>query len=154
MEAAEVRGKRGDGGVIDGVVEIVGADFAFVGDGDFGGGIEGHLEVGVEGLHGSDDKQRGLVDEVVAEHEAVEVTDGGFDGGGRLAVPPGAEDEILEVHVVIGVNGEPDVGDDAGTFDIEQCDGGAGIDGGEVGVAAGAIPTGGAAAFVVAQAGH
>ena len=98
VEAADVGGKRGDGGVVDGVVEIVGADLAFVGDGDFGGGVEGHLEVGVECLHRSDDEQRGLIDEVVAEHEAVEVADGGFDGGRRFAVPPGAEDEVLEVH--------------------------------------------------------
>ena len=58
------------------------------------------------------------------------------------------------MHVVIGVDGEPDVGDDAGAFDIEQGSSGSGIEGDEVGVAAGAVPTGGAAAFVVAQAGH
>ena len=56
--------------------------------------------------------------------------------------------------LVRGVDGEPDVGDDAGAFDVEQGGSGAGIEGDEVGVAAGAVPTGGAAAFVVAQAGH
>ena len=95
----------------------------------------------------SNDEERGLIDEVVAEHEAVEVADGRFDGGGRFAVPPGAEDEILEMHVVIGVDGEPDVGDDAGAFDIEEGSSGSGIEGDDVAVAAGAVPTGGAAAL-------
>ena len=55
-------GKRGDGGVVDGEVEIVGADLAFVGEGDARGGVEGHLEVAVESLHGRDGEQGGLVD--------------------------------------------------------------------------------------------
>ena len=47
---------------------------------------------------------------------------------------------FLRCMLVIGVDGEPDVGDDAGAFHVEKGERCAGIDRAEVGVAAGACP--------------
>ena len=154
MEAAEVGGQAGQGDVIDGEIEAVGADGAFVGHGEAGGLRERHLEIGIERLDGRDGKQRRLVDEILAQAEAEKIADGDLDRRRRFAIPPGPENQILEVHGVGRVDGEPEVGDDAGAADIEQGGRFARIDGHGIAVAAAAVPTGRAAGLVVAQAGQ
>ena len=153
VEASEVGRDAGQGDVIDGEVEVVGGLGAVIGDGEARAGGEGHLEVGVESLNRGDGDEGGLESEVFAESESEEVSDGDLDGGGGFAVPPGAEDEVFEVVRVGGVDGEPEVGDDACAGDIEDDGLFAGRDGDGVVVAAGAVPTGGAAGFVGAESG-
>src|SRR5580658_862784 len=82
MEAAEIGGKAGECDVVDGEVEAAHALRTVIGDGDARRGCEGHLEICVERLDGSDGEQRRLIDEVFAEAEAEEVADGRFDGRG------------------------------------------------------------------------
>ncbi len=79
--------------------------------------------------------------------------DGGFNGGGAFAVPPRAEDEIFKVVLVVGGDGEPDVGDGACALYVENGGGLAGFNGDRIAVAAAAIPTGGTARFIAAQLG-
>ena len=111
MEAAHVAWKVGEGDVINGEIKILCSEFAFIRDGNAGRGSKWHLEVSVERFDGSDGQQRGLVNEILAQSEAKEVADGDFHRRSRFSVPPGAQDEVLQVHAVWRVDGEPNMRD-------------------------------------------
>ena len=119
MKAAHVAGKGGQRHIVDGEVEIVGADLAFVGQGEAGRTCKRHLEVGVERLDGRNGQQSRLIGEILAQAQTEEVADGDLDRGRGFAVPPGAQDEILQVHLILGVDGEPDVRDYPGPRHIQ-----------------------------------
>ena len=76
------------------------ADRALVGQRKAGGGGKGHLEVCVQRLDGRHGQQSRLVGEILAQAEAEEVADGDLDRGRGFSVPPGAQDQVLQVHFV------------------------------------------------------
>ena len=140
VKAAHIGGQRGQCHIIHRKVKIVGADFSFVGQRNFRRTRKRHLEIGVQRLDGSHGQQRRLIGKVLAKPEAVEIADGDLDRRRRFAVPPGAQNEIFQVQLIVGVDGEPDVRDHAGAGYIEQSSRAARLHGHRVAVPAGAVP--------------
>src|ERR1039458_9488630 len=120
MEAAQAGWYRGNDDVVEGKVEIVGADRSFVGQRDAGRTRKWHLKISIHRLDGRNREQSRLISEILAQAQAEEVADGDFDGGRGFSVPPGAKDQVLQVHWIARVDGEPEVCDRAGAGGFEQ----------------------------------
>ena len=141
VEIESVFGQRGHQLVIDIRVERIDLPFAFVRGSDQRGPPEGHGEVTVQRLDGRAVQVGGLIDDILAEIEAEKIAHGDLHARFGIAVPISADHYFLQMGGAGRGDGEPDVGDDAGSVGAEQLLSGAGGDGPPIGVAAGPVET-------------
>src|SRR5262249_41183729 len=72
--------------------------------------------VAVQRANGGTVEEGRLVDEVLAQVQAEEVAERGFDARMLLVVPPGAQRQLLQVILALSGDGEPDMRNHAGAF--------------------------------------
>jgi hypothetical protein len=141
MEPPQVCRQAGQRHVVNGEIEAIGADFALVGESEARCTSERHFEIRIQRLDGRHGQQFRLVDVVFAEAEAEEIADGNFDRRCGLAIPPSAQHEVLQMHRIGRVDGEPEVRDDPCTGDVEQGSGLARLHGHRVVISTCSVPT-------------